>query len=198
MRLKKAGYSLDSMPDETLMTRTGDGDRMAYRILVDRHLAGFLAFASRVTGDRAEGEDILQEAFLRVWKNAVTWDPDRNVRFTTWFYRIVMNLSIDAKRKRRPVTDLGEANEVKSADALPDQQLSSKHMAAKVDIALKRLPERQKIALTLCYLQGMGNREAAEVMDITVGAVESLLVRGRRKMALLLKGQREDFLKESI
>lgn len=198
MRLEWRDKSMDSLPDEQLMIRIADGDRMAYRSLVERHLGGFLAFASRLSGDRAEAEDILQEAFLRLWKNAVRWDPGRNVRFTTWFYRIVMNLSIDAHRRRKPVSDFGEADDVVCADPLPDEMASYRQMADATAQALKRLPERQRIALTLCYLQGMGNREAAQVMDVTIGAIESLLIRGRRKMALLLKGQREDFLKESI
>ncbi len=147
---------------------------------------------------RREAEDILQEAFVRVWKNASRWDQNRNTRFTTWFYRIVMNLCIDVKRKRKPVSELVEAFEMKSTGLLPDAQLSDKQMAAKIAVALKLLPERQKIAMTLCYLQGLGNKEAAEILDISIGAIESLLVRGRAKMAELLKEHKEEFLKEII
>ncbi len=198
MKLKWAEYTPDIISDETLMIRIGDGDRTAYKMLVDRHLRSFLAFATRMTGDFSEAEDIMQEAFVRVWKYASKWDQGRNARFTTWFYRIVMNLCIDLKRKKKPASALSEAFEVKSADALPDARLSDKQMASRLAAALEDIPQRQRTALTLCYLQGLGNKQAAEVMDITIGAVESLLVRGRARMALLLEEQKDELLKEII
>lgn len=194
MILKRAEY----IPDEQLMIRIGDGDRTAYRMLVDRHLRSFLAFAARVIQDKIEAEDILQEAFVRVWKNAAKWDQERKTRFTTWFYRVVMNLCVDVKRKRKPTIELDEAYDIRSDRPISDEQLSDKQMAAKLAEALKQLPERQRMALTLCYLQGLANKEAAEVLDISIGAIESLLVRGRKKMAELLKLQRKEFLKESL
>ncbi|MBL4612223.1 MAG: RNA polymerase sigma factor [Emcibacter sp.] len=182
------------------MTRIAEGDRTAYKMLVDRHLRSYLAFATRVIGDRMEAEDIMQEAFIRVWKNASKWDQDRKTRFTTWFYRIVMNLCIDVKRrrKRKPVSELEEAYDISSDDPLPDARLSDKQMAVKISEALEELPERQKMVMTLCYLQGLGNKEAAEILNISTGAIESLLVRGRKKMAELLKAEKQEFLKEII
>ena len=196
MNLKRVEYILD----EPLMTRIGEGDRTAYKMLVDRHLRSYLAFATRVIGDRMEAEDIMQEAFIRVWKNASKWDQDRKTRFTTWFYRIVMNLCIDVKRrrKRKPVSELEEAYDISSDDPLPDARLSDKQMAVKISEALEELPERQKMVMTLCYLQGLGNKEAAEILNISTGAIESLLVRGRKKMAELLKAEKQEFLKEII
>ena len=194
MKLNRAEY----ISDEQLMIRIGDGDRTAYKMLVERHIRAFLSFAARVVGDRVEAEDIMQEAFVRVWKNAAKWDQGRKTRFTTWFYRIVMNLCIDVKRKHRPVIELEEAFEVKSDDPKPDERLSDKQMAVEIAGALEQLPERQRIAMTLCYLQGLGNMDAAEIMDISTGAIESLLVRGRKRMAELLKEQRQEFLKETI
>ena len=180
------------------MIRIGDGDRTAYKMLVDRHLRMFLGFASRLTGNRDEAEDIMQEAFIRVWKNAAKWDPGRGTRFTTWFYRVVMNLSIDAKRKRKPVIGLDEAFGIKSDDLKPDERLSDKQMAAQVAAALDQLPDRQRMAVTLCYFQSMSNKQAAEILQISTGAIESLLVRGRARLADLLKIHKQEFLKEQI
>ncbi len=194
MKLNRA----ENIPDEQLMLRTGEGDRTAYKLLVDRHLRIFLSFAARVVGDRAEAEDILQEAFIRVWKNAAKWDQGRKTRFTTWFYRVVMNLCIDVKRKRKPTIELDEAFEVFSGAAKPDEYMSDKQMAQMIAKALVQLPERQRIAMTLCYLQSLGNMEAAEIMGVSTGAIESLLVRGRKKMAEILKAQRQEFLKETM
>lgn len=191
---------VEDISDEQLMIRIADGDRTAYKMLVDRHLRVFVGFAARVMGDRAEAEDILQEAFIRVWKYAVNWDQSRKASFTTWFYRVVMNLCIDVKRKqkRTPTIELDEAFEVESDDSGPDERLSDKQMAAQIAQALEQLPQRQRIAMTLCYLQGLGNKQAAEILDSTTGAIESLLVRGRRAMAELLKEQRQELLKEKI
>ena len=76
MILKRTEDIPDIRPDEQLMFHIGEGDRAAYGQLVNRHLRSFLAFAARVTGDRMEAEDILQEAFVRVWKNASRWDQN--------------------------------------------------------------------------------------------------------------------------
>ena len=184
--------------DEQLIIRVGDGDRVAYKMLMDRHLRTFLAFANRIVGDRTEAEDIMQEAFLRVWKHAPKWDESRNVHFTSWFYRIVMNLSIDVKRRRKPSQTIDDGFDVTSSEPIADQKLSDKQMAIKLAKALEELPERQRLATNLCYFQGLGNKQAAEILEVRVGAIESLLVRARARLADLLKDQRQEFLKETM
>ncbi|VAV88170.1 hypothetical protein MNBD_ALPHA02-1691 [hydrothermal vent metagenome] len=187
-----------NITDEQLMIRIGSGDRTAYKILVERHLRPYLVFATRVIQDRAGAEDIMQEAFVRVWKNASKWDQDRKTHFTTWFYRVVMNLCIDAKRKYKPAVDLAEAYDVQSDEIQPDAHLSEKQMAAEIATALKHLPDRQRMAMTLCYLQGLGNKEAADILGVTTSAMESLLVRGRKKMAELLSAHKKAFIEETM
>ncbi len=187
-----------NITDEQLMIRIGGGDRTAYKILVDRHLRPYLVFAARVIQDRAGAEDIMQEAFVRVWKNASKWDQGRKTRFTTWFYRVVMNLCIDAKRKYKPAVDLAEAYDVQSDEIQPDAHLSEKQMAAEIATALQHLPDRQRMAMTLCYLQGLGNKEAADILGVTTSAMESLLVRGRKKMAELLSAHKKAFIEETM
>src|SRR5215510_11711305 len=98
--------------DEDLMMRVGTGDRIAYGELVRRHLDRTIGFAQRVTGSRGDAEEVAQEAFLRVWTKAPNWRAadggSAPARFTTWLYRVVVNLCID--RKRRPVHDpLGDS-----------------------------------------------------------------------------------------
>lgn len=167
------------LSDEALMRRVGRGDEPAYRLLVERHLSRNLAFATRLLGDRAEGEEVMQEAFLRLWRGAPNWQPG-SARFTTWFYRVVLNLCIDRQRKRHgrevPIDDAGDpADDRQGADAdLHDRQVSRQ-----IDGALAELPERQREAVSLCYLQGLSNKEAAEVLQINIKALESLLTRGR-------------------
>ncbi len=180
------------------MIRIGNGDRTAYKMLVDRHLRDFLAFAARIIGDRAEAEDVMQEAFVRVWKNAGKWDQGRKARFTTWFYRIVMNLCIDTQRRRKPASDIDAAAEMAAGGPLPDDQLSDRQKAGQVAEVMKMLPERQRLAMTLCYLQEQGNKEAAAILGVSIGALESLLVRGRARMAELLQDHRDELLKEKM
>ncbi len=171
--------ALNILSDEALMQRVGGGDEPAYRILVARHLSRHLGFATRLLGDRAEGEEVMQEAFLKLWRGAANWQP-RGARFTTWFYRVVLNLCIDRQRKRRgrqvPIEDAGDpVDQRQPADA----GIHDRQMSRQIDGALAELPQRQREAVSLCYLQGLTNREAADVLQVNIKALESLLTRGR-------------------
>jgi RNA polymerase sigma-70 factor (ECF subfamily) len=166
------------------MTAIGAGDQAAFGVLVDRHLARTVGLASRLMNSRSDGEDIAQEAFARVWAHAARWRPigaGGNAKFTTWLYRIVVNLAID--RKRRPV--MAAMDDVEEpADEADDgfRQIHRKEVSGAVYKAMMRLPERQRIALTLCFFEGMSNIDAAATMSLSVGAIESLLVRARRTL----------------
>jgi len=177
--------ALNILSDEALMQRVGRGSEDAYRVLVERHLARNLGFAARVLGDRAEGEEVMQEAFLKLWRGAPNWQPE--ARFTTWFYRVVMNLCIDRQRKRRarlvPIEDAGDpADGRQGAEA----DIHDRQMGRQIEGALAELPERQREAVSLCYLQGLSNREAADVLQVNIKALESLLTRGRAALKLRL------------
>lgn len=168
------------LSDETLMARVGEGDRLAYGVLVERHFARSHGLATRVVGNFATGEDVVQDAFLRLWKHAPNWRP-KGAKFTTWFYRVVMNLCIDVQRKARkktvPLEDAGEpADDGPPADAIVHRD----QVAARIGDALADIPERQRAAIALCYFDGMSNREAAAIMDVNIKGLESLLSRGRK------------------
>ena len=95
---------IEPRSDELLMAAIATGDQFAFARLVERHLTRSVGLATRLMGSRADGEEVAQEAFARVWSHAARWRPmggGGNARFTTWLYRIVVNLAID--RKRRPV-----------------------------------------------------------------------------------------------
>ncbi|MCW5729376.1 MAG: RNA polymerase sigma factor [Alphaproteobacteria bacterium] len=171
---------MQDLTDETLMGRVATGDHAAFRALVDRHVARATALAYRILGRRAEAEEVVQEAFLRVWTTAPRWNLD-GALFRTWFSRVLTNLCID--RRRRPRMDPMEAAG-DPADPSPgaDAAIEERQRGALVAAAMAELPERQRVALALCYWQEMSNIEAAEVMQISVGAVESLLVRARRSL----------------
>ncbi|MGE0667398.1 MAG: RNA polymerase sigma factor [Sphingomonadales bacterium] len=174
-----AAAALNVLSDEALMQRVGRGDEAAYRILVERHLSRSLGFAARMLGDRADGEEVMQEAFLKLWRHAPGWQAG-GARFTTWFYRVVLNLCIDRQRRRKgrqvSMDDAGDpADERPGADAA----IHERQVSRQIDGALAQLPERQREAVSLCYLQGLSNREAADVLQVNIKALESLLTRGR-------------------
>ncbi|MCC7275118.1 MAG: RNA polymerase sigma factor [Alphaproteobacteria bacterium] len=172
--------------DETLMARAGRGDRLAYARLVDRHLRRVHAVARRFLADGPEAEDVAQEAFLRVWTQAPRWQPD-GARFTTWLYRITVNLCIDRKRRVTPLP-LEAAGEPE--DGRPDG-FAARHrdeVQTALSGAIALLPDSQRAAVLLSYYEGLGNAETATILGTTVGAVESLLVRARRALKDRLGG----------
>jgi len=174
------------------MLRVARGDRDACRVLVERHLARVVAFAGRVLGNPNEAEDVSQEAFARVWTSAATWRPGV-ARFTTWLHRVVLNLCLDriARRREAPLDD---APEPADPAPTPARRMEEAEVTRLVTREIEALPERQRVALALCHYQGMRNDETAEIMGITVEAVESLLSRARRTLRERLRPFAGDLL----
>jgi RNA polymerase sigma-70 factor (ECF subfamily) len=171
-------------PDEELLIRIADGDPAASRALVARKLPRILGLAQRMLGDKTEAEDVAQEAFLRVWRQAPKWRPGQ-ARFDTWLHRVSLNLCYDRLRRRREVaTD--DPPEVVDDGPAPDRGLEAADTGRRVGQALAQLPDRQREAVVLCHYQELGNIEAAAVMGVTVEALESLLSRGRRSLRTAL------------
>lgn len=169
------------MQDEELIARVGgQRDHEAFTQLLDRHLGALTGFLARLSGNPADAEDLAQETFTRVWQHAGRFEQGR-VKFTTWLYRIGRNLSIDAHRKHRETTGI-EALELEDERAPLDAQLDAEGTARAVRATIESLPERQRTALLLCHYQGMSNIMAAEVLDVSVEALESLLARARRRL----------------
>lgn len=173
-----------SESDEALMALVVARDQRAFRVLTERHMARAIGFAERVVGN-AEADDIAQEAFLRVWTRAQSFDAGAG-RFTTWLYRIVLNLAID--RKRRPAgAPIEEAGEIASADPDPVVQIIADEEARAVAQAMAALPERQRAAIALFHMEGLSGREAAQAMNVSEKAFESLLTRARSALKQLVQ-----------
>jgi RNA polymerase sigma-70 factor (ECF subfamily) len=171
-------------PDDELVRRAGEGDAAAVQALVARKLRRVLALAERMLGDAAEAEDVAQETFFKVWRNAARWRPGV-ARFDTWLHRVTLNLCYDRLRRRRelPTADPPETPDPGPA---PDRGLMAADTGRRVNLALQGLPPRQREAIVLCHYQELGNIEAASVMGVTVEALESLLARGRRALKAAL------------
>lgn len=183
--------ALGDVSDEALLVAFGNGDRQAAAALTIRLTPRVLSFSTRMlAGDRAEAEDVAQEAMLRLWKIAPDWRQGE-AKVTTWLYRVTANLCTDRLRKRRGV-DLDAIPEPEDdAPGAADGMMQAARLNA-LDAALAELPERQRIAVTLRHLEGRTNPEIAEVLEISVEAVESLTARGKRALAALLAGRREE------
>jgi RNA polymerase sigma-70 factor (ECF subfamily) len=167
-------------PDGDLVVRAGRGDAAAAQALVARKLPRILALAHRMLGDAAEAEDVAQEALLRAWRNAPGWTPGR-ARFDTWLHRVALNLCYDRLRRRRELPTEQPPEQIDGGFA-PDRGLQAADVGRRVEAALLRLPPRQREAVVLCHYQELGNVEAAELMGVSVEALESLLSRGRRSL----------------
>ncbi len=174
--------------DETaLLARVAAGDEQAFRGLVDRHLPTVLAIGRRMLKDDAEAEDVAQETLLRLWRNAAGLElGPHGVR--PWLRRVVSNLSIDRVRARRNTTVTDEVPE-ESEPPSQVRHLAERELGSRVDTALKALPERQRLALTLFHYEGMSQIEVGDVLGISDEAVESLLARARRTLKASLKDE---------
>ena len=165
--------------DTALAVRTASGDREAYAALVRRHLPRILAVTRRMLGNEALAEEAAQEALLRLWTHAASYDPAK-ARLTTWLTRITANICLDRLRKRNE--DAWPKNFDVAMPASQEREIMQDQVAAKVNAALQKLPERQRLALILCHYEDMSMADAARVMETTAEAIESLLSRARRAL----------------
>ncbi len=162
------------------------GDQNAVRAMVSRKLPRLLGLATRILGDRTEAEDVAQEAFLRIWRQAGSWRSGE-ARFDTWLHRVALNLCTDTLRRRRE-TYVAEPPERADPGAAPGANIAAREERDAIRRAIDALPERQREAIVLQYYQELSNLEAAAAMGISVEALESLLSRGRRALRASLSG----------
>lgn len=179
--------------DAKLMQCVAEGDTKAFNKLMQRHLSKTVRLAERMLGRSDVAEDIAQESFVRVWKNAAHFEaPERaGAQFTTWLYKIVLNLVIDEKRKRHFVA-IDAAPEEMDARPHAEDRLQQKEQSIRVKKALAALPDRQRAAFILCFYEGFSNKEAAAMLKVSVKGIESLLVRARRQLREALRAEKGD------
>lgn len=162
------------------MAAIAQGDADAFTRLVEQHIDWALRFVERMLGNRALAEDLVQSAFLNIWERAAGWEP--RARFSTWFYRVLYNRCLDQFRARGRHTDVELDEEIPDASAGAELQLQEAQTRGAVRDALAALPERQRAALVLCYYEELSQPEAAALLGVSVGALESLLSRARSSL----------------
>jgi RNA polymerase sigma-70 factor, ECF subfamily len=165
--------------DAALAARTAGGDRLAYAALVKRHLPRVLALTRRMLVSEASAEDAAQEAFIRLWTHAASYDASRAL-LTTWLTRIATNVCLDRLRKRQeePWDDSYDQPQAASQE----KTIGDRQLAERIEAELRALPDRQRLALVLCHYEDLSMAEAAQIMETSVEAVESLLGRARRSL----------------
>jgi RNA polymerase sigma-70 factor (ECF subfamily) len=171
---------MQQLTDEELVEHVVNRNPAAFASLVDRHRLRVISLARAVTQDPVEARDIAQEMFLKLWERPQLFDSTK-ARFTTWLHRVTVNLSIDRKRAQRfvPLDDVTDPFD--SAPSLIER-LHIADLRAAVHRACFTLPNRQRQALALFYLEELPQKEAAAEMQMSEGAFESLLQRARKSL----------------
>jgi RNA polymerase sigma-70 factor (ECF subfamily) len=185
-------------PDIRLMLRVRDDDQAAFAELVELYHRRVVTVMHHLVGNAEEAEDLAQEVFLRVYRGRKKYHP--RAKFSTWLYTIANNLALNVlrNRQRKPVVPLNVRDSgplgprpaeqlVKDKEGQPMRRMQQQELAAVIQEALENLNERQRVAVVLNKFEDMGYAEIAEVMELTVKAVKSLLSRARENLREALK-----------
>lgn len=178
------------MSDNALLAAFAKGHADAARLLSERLLHKAYAQAFFRLRNQADAEDIAQEAFIRLWRMAPNWAED-GTKVSTWLYKVVQNLCYDRLR-RKPSTSLADIGEPEDSKPAAAEMLQDQNRANALYRALAELPDRQRDAVSMRHLDGMSNPEIAEIMELSVEAVESLISRGKRKLSDILKSHKSE------
>jgi RNA polymerase sigma-70 factor (ECF subfamily) len=187
--------------DEAAVEATRRGDPDAFRVLVDRHSRAVFRLAWRMTANSHEAEDIVQETFLRAYKQLQRFDG--RAAFGTWVHRIAVNCSLDLirSRKRRQEIALGSAQEngssdkgddrlllnVPSADPSPERSLQSTQIRELLAAAMQELSEMERCAFTLRHHDGLGIEEISQALGVQPNAAKHSIFRALKKLRRVLE-----------
>jgi RNA polymerase sigma-70 factor (ECF subfamily) len=187
-------------PDVQLMLRFKNGDEDAFRMLFSKYQRQIVNFCFRFCPDHELAEDLAQDVFLRVYRSANRYRPD--ARFTTWIYRIAVNVCLNESRKARYSVHIDSMDHPmqKGGDEIPREladskassisdMLASKQRDELIKRSMSNLPEQQRIAVVLCIYHEFSYREIASQMSVSESKVKTLIFRGRQHLKEILKKQ---------
>jgi RNA polymerase sigma-70 factor (ECF subfamily) len=172
--------------DHELLALVQDGSHPAFAELVKRHTERFYRLAFRYLQNKEAAEDMVQDAFLKLWEDPGKWQADRNAKFTTWFYRVVVNLCLDWQKRKRPV-ELNEEMPLIDDRETADQAILRSEEQRVLEKEIAALPERQRTALNLCFDEGLSNQDAADAMGVNLKALQSLIMRAKTTLKERMK-----------
>jgi RNA polymerase sigma-70 factor (ECF subfamily) len=182
------GRSDEDTEDVRLMQLVAGGDTSAFEQLVERHQALVAGTVARMLGSNSDVEDIAQQVFIRVWKSARRYVP--RAKFTTWLLKITRNLVFNELRRSKrhahvPLQSEPGAEEIPLKDETnptPDASLLETELQRAIEEAIIQLPESQRMALVLRRYEQLSYEQIAEVLDLSVPAVKSVLFRARTEL----------------
>jgi len=185
---KPAGGSKEDDEDVRLMRLMSAGDTQAFEELIERHQSLVAGTVARMLGSKSEVEDIAQQVFIRVWKSAGRYTP--RAKFTTWLLKITRNLVFNELRRTRrraqvPIQTEPDAAEIPLKDETnptPDASLLENELQEAIEKAITELPERQRLALVLRRYEELNYEQIADILDLSVPAVKSILFRARTEL----------------
>lgn len=184
--LQGAAPSFNYEDDAGLLARIQEGEHAAFSMLVRKHTGRFYRVAYRFLRSRPDAEDVVQDAFIKLWERPETWDTAQNAAFTTWFHRVVVNRCLDHQKKKRPLQLIDET-QVQDDRESSEAALMERQQQVEVERQIAALPDRQRAALILCFYEGLSNQEAADVMGVKLKALQSLLMRAKTALKEQLK-----------
>lgn len=152
--------------------------------LMARHADRLMAVAWRMVGERTLAEDMVQEVLIKSMAQAHKWQTGKAL-FSTWMHRVLVNLCYDYLRKagtKREISGLEKMPEIIDGAPAADEQMAADELSVTLRKALETIPPRQRQAIILCHYEERSNVQAAEILSLSVEAVESLLARGRRSL----------------
>jgi len=186
----------EELSDETLVGQVARGDSSALEALYGRYSSTVLGISVRISGDQLIAEEVLQETFWRVWRHAVTYQPQLG-SFTVWLFRIARNLVVDLHRKQnsRLQTIRYDGRDALDIDQTPDpnadvpEQVQSSFKQQQVRMALATLPEEQRQVIEMAYFFGMTRQEIAEATGEALGTIHTRARLGLQKLRRELEKQ---------
>ena len=182
------GRSEEDANDVRLMQLIGRGDTIALEELIEKHQALVAGTVARMLGSNSDVEDIAQQVFIRVWKSARRYVPQ--AKFTTWLLKITRNLVFNELRRAKRHANIPlqadpgtEDPPLKDeANLAPDVSLLESELQTTIEGAILELPETQRLALVLRRYEELSYEQIAEVLDLSVPAVKSVLFRARTEL----------------
>ncbi|MDD9924058.1 MAG: RNA polymerase sigma factor [Boseongicola sp.] len=182
---------LTEAPDSALLVAVGNGDGRAAQALVGRLAPKLLSHATRVLGDKDEAQDAVQETLVKLWKIAPEWRQGE-AKVSTWCYRVLVNHCTDRLRARKPSVALDAIAEPVSDIKSAVEGMTETARNDALQHALGTLPDRQRQAVVLRHIEELANPEIAQIMGLSVEAVESLTARGKRALKQALEGRKDE------
>lgn len=167
-------------PDADLIPGLRAGQSLAFEKMMDRHMSKIHALAFYMLNDTALAEDVTQDSFIKLWQAAPKWQEGQ-AQILTWLRRVTTNRCLDHLRKRAPIYT-EKLPDMEDGARLADEALIDDDRAKSVQLAMQKLPEKQRAAITLSYYQNVSQKEGSEILNVSQKAYESLLSRARRNL----------------